>query len=163
SAVQAVCALSGPTDFLQMDAHAVKDARLKHDLPMSPESRLIGGPIQENKDKVARANPVTFVTAKLPPFLLIHGDQDPLVPPHQPRFYGMPSHAAHRPGYFYSLHRRHRDTYPPGANGPRSSASGMLTMMEHSGTHIDALCHQACGLKLFGNLETDAVETTAGF
>ncbi len=83
SRVQAVCALSGPTDFLQMDAHAPKDARLKHDLPGSPESRLIGGPIQNNKEKVARANPITYVSKDSPPFLLIHGDQDPLVPVHQ--------------------------------------------------------------------------------
>jgi dipeptidyl aminopeptidase/acylaminoacyl peptidase len=83
SRVQAVCALSGPTDLLRMDAHAVPGARLKHDAPGSPESRLIGGAIQENKDKAARANPITYVTKDSPPFLLIHGDQDPVVPPHQ--------------------------------------------------------------------------------
>jgi kynurenine formamidase len=80
----------------------------------------------------------------------------------QPRFAGMPIHPSHKPGYFYALHRRHRDNYQP-AQGPRSSASGVLTMMEHSGTHIDALCHQACGLKVFGGLTTDSVETPNGF
>jgi hypothetical protein len=55
----------------------------------------------------------------------------------QPRFTGMPIHPAHRPGYFYALHRRHRDTYRPDADGPRSSASGVLTMMEHTGTHLE--------------------------
>ena len=83
SRVKAVCALSGPTDFLQMDAHALKDARLKHDIGGSPESRLIGGPIQDNKEKVAKANPITYVSKESTPFLLIHGDQDPLVPVHQ--------------------------------------------------------------------------------
>lgn len=81
----------------------------------------------------------------------------------QPRFQGMPIHPAHKPGYHYALHRRHRDTYQPAAHGPRSSASGMLTMMEHTGTHIDALSHQACCLKLFGDIATDSVETPAGF
>ena len=81
----------------------------------------------------------------------------------QPRFAGMPIHPSHRPGYFYALHRRHRDTYRPDAQGPRSSASGVLTMMEHSGTHVDALCHQACGLRMFGGVEVDTVETPAGF
>jgi kynurenine formamidase len=81
----------------------------------------------------------------------------------QPRYAGMPIHPTHRPGYFYSLHRRHRDTYQPTVNGPRSSASGVVTMMEHSGTHIDALCHQACGLKLFGGLNVEGVETPFGF
>ena len=81
----------------------------------------------------------------------------------QPRFAGMPIHPSHKPGYFYALHRRHRDTYQPTAHGPRSSASGTMTLMEHSGTHIDALCHQACGLVMFGGVSTDAAETPSGF
>src|SRR5216117_1476553 len=81
----------------------------------------------------------------------------------QPRFAGMPIHPAHKPGYFYALHRRHRDTYRPKKHGPRSGASGVLTMMEHSGTHIDALCHQACDLTLYGGVPADQAETTTGF
>lgn len=83
SRIQAACPISGPTDFLQMDAHAPKGAKLKHDAPNSPEARLIGGPIQENKDKVARANPITYVSKDDPPFLIVHGDQDATVPAHQ--------------------------------------------------------------------------------
>jgi kynurenine formamidase len=81
----------------------------------------------------------------------------------QPRFAGMPVHPAHKPGYFYGLHRRHRDSYRPAQHGPRSGASGVLTMMEHSGTHIDALCHQACDLKLHGGVAVDEVERTDGY
>jgi kynurenine formamidase len=81
----------------------------------------------------------------------------------QPRFAGMPIHPAHKPGYFYALHRRHRDTYRPEAHGPRSAASGTLTMMEHSGTHIDALCHQACGLTMYGDVPVEGAETPVGF
>jgi len=81
----------------------------------------------------------------------------------QPRHRGMPLHPSHQPGYFYALYRRHRDSYKPETSGPRSSASGVLTMMEHSGTHIDALSHQSCGLELFGGVPTDQVETAAGF
>jgi kynurenine formamidase len=81
----------------------------------------------------------------------------------QMRFPGMPLHPAHRPGYFYALYRRHRDSYRPTENGPRSSASGVLTMMEHSGTHIDALCHQSCDLTLFGGVSVDRAETFTGF
>jgi kynurenine formamidase len=81
----------------------------------------------------------------------------------QPRFAGMPIHPSHRPGYFYALHRRHRDTYRPESQGPRSSASGVLTMMEHSGTHIDALCHQANHLRMFEGVEANEAETPAGF
>jgi kynurenine formamidase len=81
----------------------------------------------------------------------------------QPRFAGMPISPSHWPGYFYALHRRHGDTFRPERNGPRSSASGTLTMMEHSGTHIDALCHQACNLRMHGDVPVEGVETTAGF
>jgi kynurenine formamidase len=81
----------------------------------------------------------------------------------QPRFTGMPVHPAHKPGYFYGLHRRHRDSYRPDQHGPRSGASGVLTMMEHSGTHIDALCHQACDMTLHGGVKVDDVERQDGY
>jgi kynurenine formamidase len=81
----------------------------------------------------------------------------------QPRFAGMPIHPAHKPGYFYGLHRRHRDTYRPDRFGPRSGASGILTMMEHSGTHIDALCHQACDMAFYGGVKVDAIERADGY
>lgn len=85
SRVQAVCDYFGPTDLTQMDAHAVAGARLKHDDAKSPEACLIGGPVQENKDKAARASPITYVTGTnaMPPFLIVHGDADPVVPHHQ--------------------------------------------------------------------------------
>jgi len=82
SRVQAVVDFFGPTDLLQMDEHRVPNGQV-HDIPDSPESKLVGGPIQENKDKVAKANPITFVTRDDPPFLIVHGDADPLVPHHQ--------------------------------------------------------------------------------
>ncbi len=82
SRVQAVLDYFGPTDFLQMDAHRLPHGMV-HDAPDSPESQLVGGPIQEHPDRVARANPVAYVTADDPPFLIVHGDQDPLVPHHQ--------------------------------------------------------------------------------
>lgn len=81
----------------------------------------------------------------------------------QPRYFGMPVFPSHKPGYFYALHRRHRDGYNPAANGPRTSAAGTMQMMEHTGTHIDALCHQACGMKMFGDVPVEEVETPAGF
>jgi acetyl esterase/lipase len=79
SQVQAVVDYFGPTDFLQMDAQRLPAGQI-HDTPDSPESVLVGGSIQENKTKVARANPITYVTDDAPPFLIVHGDRDPLVP-----------------------------------------------------------------------------------
>jgi acetyl esterase/lipase len=83
SRVQAVVDFFGPTDFLQMDAHRPSEKAMVHDTPDSPESQLVGGPIRDNPDKVARANPVTYVTTGDPPFLIVHGDADLLVPHHQ--------------------------------------------------------------------------------
>ena len=82
SRVQAVVDYFGPTDFLQMDAHRFPDG-LVHDAPDSPESQLVGGPIQEHEDRVAKANPITYVSEDDSPILIIHGDQDKLVPYHQ--------------------------------------------------------------------------------
>ncbi|MFN8442608.1 MAG: alpha/beta hydrolase [Caldilineaceae bacterium] len=79
SRVQCVVDYFGPTDFLQMDTQRLPDGMI-HDTPDSPESQLVGGPIQENKEKTARSNPVTYVSADAPPFLVVHGNQDPLVP-----------------------------------------------------------------------------------
>ncbi|MEI6666836.1 MAG: alpha/beta hydrolase [Acidobacteriota bacterium] len=82
SAVLAVVDFFGPTDFLQMDAHR-RPGDLAHDAPDSPESLVIGGPIQAHPEAVARANPITYVSPGAPPFLIVHGDADPLVPHHQ--------------------------------------------------------------------------------
>ena len=79
SRVQCVVDYFGPTDFLQMDTQRPSDGMI-HDTPDSPESELIGGPIQAHPEKTARANPITYVTSAAPPFLIVHGDQDPLVP-----------------------------------------------------------------------------------
>ena len=82
SRVQAVVAFYPPTDFLQMDAHRVPGGDA-HNPADSPESRLIGGAIQENKEKVRRANPITYVSRNAPPFFIAHGTNDRVVPFHQ--------------------------------------------------------------------------------
>ena len=51
-----------------------------HNNPDSPESLLLGGPVQENKDIAKAASPITYVTKDDPPFLTIHGTNDALVP-----------------------------------------------------------------------------------
>ena len=79
SRVTCVADFYGPTNFLTMNATAVKTARLDHDAADSPESLLIGGAIQENPDKVATANPITYVSTDDPAFLIVHGTKDPSV------------------------------------------------------------------------------------
>lgn len=82
SRVQAVADYFGPTDFLQMEAHRLPGG-MRHNAADSPESKLIGGPIEDNPEKVAKANPITYITKDTPPFLIVHGDKDPLVPHYQ--------------------------------------------------------------------------------
>lgn len=81
----------------------------------------------------------------------------------QPRVQGMPVHENHQPGYLYVLHRRHADAAVTGPPGRRSSASGLIVCMEHSGTHIDAIAHQADGQMLYGGVPADEVSHAKGF
>jgi acetyl esterase/lipase len=67
----------GPSELLAMSGFP---SEVEHDSPDSPESRLIGGPLQDHKDAARSASPTTYVSADDPPFLLIHGTEDPLVP-----------------------------------------------------------------------------------
>ncbi len=80
----------------------------------------------------------------------------------QPRFRGMPLDANHKPtGYSYIVHRKHRDVEIKGPT--RTGASGLLLMSEHSGTHIDALNHQALNHRLYGGIELNSeMETPYG-
>lgn len=73
------------------------------------------------------------------------------------RYIGAPIHTAHWPGFVYTLHRHHEQL--PG--GPRTSASGTVTMQEHSGTHIDALCHQAIDMEMYGGIRVSPANQTA--
>ena len=82
----------------------------------------------------------------------------------QPRTDGMPIHPAHKQaGYSYLLHRHHEDEYRPDTSGPRTGASGILVCGEHTGTHIDALCHQADSLVLCGGVPVSGVQSARGF
>lgn len=81
----------------------------------------------------------------------------------QPRFQGMPIHDAHQPGYLYVLHRRHSDGYDPVKNGPRTGSSGVIVCMEHSGTHIDAISHQADAQMLSNGMNANDLVSSKGF
>jgi kynurenine formamidase len=72
----------------------------------------------------------------------------------QPRTAQMPIHPTHKQaGYSYLLHRHHEDEYRPNEAGPRTGAAGLLICGEHTGTHIDALCHQSDALVLYGGVD----------
>ncbi len=77
--VQAVCDWFGPTDLLKLNQHAGNLGTLDHDAAESPESLLLGGPLQQNQELAHLASPLTWIKADAPPFLIVHGEEDPLV------------------------------------------------------------------------------------
>ena len=103
SCVQGVIDWFGPTDFSQMDAEAAlphdaskskaempaPDPGLSrpatgpqlHDAAGSAESNLLGCALREcPAGRVQSANPITYISASTPPFLIMHGTADTAVP-----------------------------------------------------------------------------------
>ena len=83
SRVQAVVDWFGPTDLTLMGEQAGASTIIKHNDANSPESLLLGGPVQGKKELAKTANPLTYVDKSDPPFLIMHGDKDQLVPHEQ--------------------------------------------------------------------------------
>ena len=106
SAVRCVLDAYGPTRFDRMDAQTADEraslqtplvtinaggargggppgggrGAVPHDDPASPESRLLGAPVQTVPDRVRAASPLTYVGKDAPPFLIMHGLADSSVP-----------------------------------------------------------------------------------
>lgn len=81
SKVHAVVDWFGPTDLLKMDScNTGVPSTIDHNSANAPEAVLVGGPVQEHKLECEFANPLTYVDPYDPPFLIFHGDKDPLVP-----------------------------------------------------------------------------------
>jgi len=71
SRVSCVVDYCGPSDFLSFKMG---------ERPNSPVALLFGGLISEKKQEAAAASPVTHVSPDDPPFLIVHGTKDPVVP-----------------------------------------------------------------------------------
>lgn len=93
ASVAAVIDWFGPTRFLAMDLHDRERPPTGeptftppwpplHDDPASPESRYLGAPIQSVPELAAASDPTSYIAAaaRLPAFLIAHGDSDHLVP-----------------------------------------------------------------------------------
>jgi len=77
SAVKCVANFYGPADLLTMGDFP---SAIDHNAADSPESKLIGGAIQEHQEKTKAASPLTYASKTAAPMLLVHGDKDRLVP-----------------------------------------------------------------------------------
>jgi len=76
SRVQAVCDWYGPSDLTKI----AQAGTGRHSSAESPVGRLLGGPAEARRERAAKASPVTYVSGDDPPFLIMHGTEDPVVP-----------------------------------------------------------------------------------
>jgi acetyl esterase/lipase len=80
SKVQAVVDWCGPTDFLTIAQQAGPDNRLNLSDSKGPVAKLLGGLPNKKQEIAASASPIKFVRHGDPPFLIMHGDHDHVVP-----------------------------------------------------------------------------------
>ncbi len=84
SCVQAVVDWFGPIDFLKMqEQFAGTSCSSNTNDASSPESKLVGAPIQTVPDKVALTNPMNYITGDDAPFFIQNGTADCNIPPIQ--------------------------------------------------------------------------------
>jgi len=80
SRVQAVCDWFGPADLLTMPPNIVSADRSPEQVARSNGARLLGAAVREVPELARQASGLHHVSADDPPFLIMHGDQDPGVP-----------------------------------------------------------------------------------
>ena len=75
SRVQAVCDVAGPADLPALTNLGPKR--------MFAIEGLLGGPLEKDKAKAIAASPIHYVSKDDPPFLIVHGEADRVVPVEQ--------------------------------------------------------------------------------
>jgi acetyl esterase/lipase len=75
SQVQAVCDVAGPADL-----PALTNVGPKRTLAIEG---LLGGPLEKDKAKAIAASPIHYVSKDNPPFLIVHGEGDRVIPVEQ--------------------------------------------------------------------------------
>lgn len=83
--------LYGISDLTKITADFSSVIQKTHNSPSSPEVIFLNGvsvfkeegSVNADFEKAKRANPITYISSKTPPFLLMHGTVDMLVSPSQ--------------------------------------------------------------------------------
>lgn len=91
SDVQAVVDFYGLSDLTRVGEGYSEEVLKLHASPGATEALWVngaspfypGGPITQDLAKAAAANPMTYISERTPPFLIMHGDKDMLVSPKQ--------------------------------------------------------------------------------
>lgn len=91
SLINGVVDLYGISDLTKIAADFSSIIQKTHNSPSSPEAIFLngvsvfkeGGSVNADFEKAKKANPITYISSKTPPFLLMHGTVDMLVSPSQ--------------------------------------------------------------------------------
>jgi acetyl esterase/lipase/ketosteroid isomerase-like protein len=68
---------NGPTDFLEpRELERLETRKVEQKMPTFAMERLLGGPVLERRELAMAANPIRWVSADDPPFLILHGSGD---------------------------------------------------------------------------------------
>ncbi|MEC5126530.1 alpha/beta hydrolase [Verrucomicrobiales bacterium BCK34] len=78
--VQAVCDWFGPTNLLTMPPNNVSETRTAEQVANSNGAKLLGATVREVPDLAKDASALFHITKEDPPFLIMHGSEDPGVP-----------------------------------------------------------------------------------
>ncbi len=81
--VQAVCDMAGPTNLYELGTKVYPLKQWDTTTPGASLSLLLGGTAATQKARALEASPDTYVSAGSPPFLIIHGINDAVVPVEQ--------------------------------------------------------------------------------
>lgn len=80
SRVQAVCDWYGPADLLTMPPNMVSEKRTLEQVSQSNGAKLLGATVMDVPELAKDASALYQVSADDPPFLIMHGSEDPGVP-----------------------------------------------------------------------------------
>ena len=129
SGVQAVCNWYGPTDFTQVQPAFSE--------PISPKvwqeyrgvpwylytvvtTLLLGGSVSEKTQLAQAANPINYIDSEDPPFMIVHGDLDKIVPVNQSvilvealESYGVPVTFVRKPKMTHSYEGQNGENFDP--------------------------------------------------
>jgi acetyl esterase/lipase len=103
SRVKAVVDYYAPTDLLKLDDQKLPCIPLDGNASYMPPSILMGCPIQQCQEKTRTASPMTYITPEDPPFLILHGLLDCLVPLQQSSMLHTALEAMNVPSTFHIL------------------------------------------------------------
>lgn len=101
--VQAVCDFCGPTDLVTLGSQMQPGQEWDTVSPLAPLSLLLGGQATTRSALALQASPTTYVAANNPPFLIVHGAADTIVPTSQSQMLADKLKAAGVPTELYIL------------------------------------------------------------